>query len=54
MLDQVKDQTETELSTELPLRLHHYAFVVKDQEVNRHFIEDIPGIPLTATWLWTQ
>src|SRR5208337_1144597 len=35
---------------ELPLRVHHHAFAVKDQEVNRHFIEDILGIPLTATW----
>ncbi len=35
---------------QLPLRLHHYAFVIKDQEVNRHFFEDILGIPLVATW----
>jgi glyoxylase I family protein len=35
---------------QLPLRLHHHAFVVKDQEVNRHFIEDVLGIPLVATW----
>ena len=34
----------------LPLRLHHYASVVKDQEVNRQFFEDILGIPLVATW----
>ncbi len=34
----------------LPLRLHHYASVVKDQEVNRQFIEDILGITLVATW----
>ncbi len=33
-----------------PERLHHHAYVVKDQEANRHFIEDILGIPLTATW----
>lgn len=36
--------------TELPLRLHHHAFAVRDQEANRHFIEDILGIPLVATW----
>ena len=36
--------------TTLPKRLHHYAFVVKDQEENRQFWEDIIGIPLTATW----
>lgn len=33
-----------------PERLHHYAFVVKDHEVNRVFIEDVLGIPLVATW----
>jgi glyoxylase I family protein len=33
-----------------PQRLHHYAFVVKDQEINRQFFEDILGIPLVATW----
>jgi glyoxylase I family protein len=32
------------------LRLHHHAYAVKDQEVNRHFVEDILGIPLVATW----
>ncbi len=35
---------------QLPLRLHHYASVVKDQEVNRQFFEDVIGIPLVATW----
>ncbi len=34
---------------ELPARLHHYAFVVRDQEANRHFFEDIIGLPLVAT-----
>jgi glyoxylase I family protein len=33
-----------------PQRLHHHAYVVKDQEKNRQFFEDILGIPLTATW----
>jgi catechol 2,3-dioxygenase-like lactoylglutathione lyase family enzyme len=33
-----------------PSRLHHYAWVTKDQEANRHFLEDILGIPLVATW----
>ena len=36
--------------TELPQRLHHQAYAVKDQETNRKFIEDVLGIPLTATW----
>ena len=34
----------------MPERLHHYAFVIKDQEANRKFWEDIIGIPLCATW----
>ena len=38
------------LLNELPLRLHHNAYVVKDHEANRHFLEDILGIPLVATW----
>lgn len=33
-----------------PMRLHHAARVVKDQEVNRKLVEDVLGIPLTATW----
>src|SRR5262245_15024985 len=36
--------------SQLPLRLHHHAFVVRDQEVNRRFFEDILGLPLVATW----
>ncbi|HTO84471.1 MAG TPA: VOC family protein [Methylomirabilota bacterium] len=35
---------------QLPLRLHHYAYVTKDQEANRRFFEDVLGIPLVATW----
>ena len=38
------------LLQKLPARLHHNAFVVKDQEVNRRFFEDLLGIPLVATW----
>jgi glyoxylase I family protein len=33
-----------------PLRLHHNAFITEDQEVTRHFYEDIIGMPLVATW----
>ena len=36
--------------SQLPLRLHHYAFVVRDQEANRRFFEDVLGLPLVATW----
>lgn len=43
-------QPTTKPLTKLPQRLHHYAFVVKDQEANRKFWEDTLGIPLVATW----
>jgi catechol 2,3-dioxygenase-like lactoylglutathione lyase family enzyme len=33
-----------------PARLHHYAWITRDQEANRRFFEDILGIPLVATW----
>ncbi len=33
-----------------PSRLHHYAFLTKDQEATRAFYEDIIGLPLVATW----
>jgi catechol 2,3-dioxygenase-like lactoylglutathione lyase family enzyme len=41
---------EAVMLKELPLRMHHHAYAVKDQEANRHFIEDVLGIPLVATW----
>jgi len=31
-------------------RLHHNAFVVKDQRATRRFYEDLIGLPLVATW----
>ena len=31
-------------------RMHHHAFVTSDHERNRHFIEDLLGLPLVATW----
>ena len=31
-------------------RLHHHAFVVRDQEVTRRFYEEVVGLPLVATW----
>lgn len=34
----------------LPNRLHHTAYVVKDLARTRHFYEDILGFPLVATW----
>ena len=50
MLDRIETQDQKALLAERPLRLHHHAYAVKDQEVNRHFIEDVLGIPLVATW----
>ncbi|HEX6422043.1 MAG TPA: VOC family protein [Acidimicrobiales bacterium] len=37
-------------SQKLPSRLHHNAFVTKDQEATRAFYEDLIGLPLMATW----
>ncbi|HEY3917639.1 MAG TPA: VOC family protein [Stellaceae bacterium] len=50
MLDQPKSDARPRTLAELPQRLHHHAFVVKDQEINRHFFEDMLGMPLVATW----
>jgi len=44
------DPTRPFLLQHLPIRLHHHAFVVRDHEINRHFFEDILGMPLVATW----
>jgi glyoxylase I family protein len=33
-----------------PSRLHHHAFVVRDQQATRRFYEDVVGLPLVATW----
>ncbi|MFD7511994.1 VOC family protein [Streptomyces sp. NPDC059853] len=38
------------MSTQLPLRLHHYGWTVDDQEANRQFYEEVIGLPLIATW----
>jgi len=34
----------------LPARLHHTAYVTRDQEKTRRFYEDVIGLPLMATW----
>lgn len=47
---QPQAQAEPKPLSEAPERLHHYAFVIKDQEANRRFFEDVLGIPLGATW----
>jgi len=38
------------LLTQLPSRMHHHAFVVRDQAATRRFYEEVLGIPLVATW----
>lgn len=38
------------MSSQLPARLHHTAYVTKDQDATRAFYEDIIGLPLVATW----
>lgn len=40
----------SDLLSELPSRMHHHAFVVRDQEATRQFYEDVLGLPLVATW----
>ena len=37
-------------NAKLPSRLHHTAFVTKDQEKTRQFYEDVIGLPLIAAW----
>jgi catechol 2,3-dioxygenase-like lactoylglutathione lyase family enzyme len=50
MPDKPLADPNAKLLEQLPLRLHHHAYAVKDQEVNRRFMEDVLGIPLVATW----
>ena len=38
------------MSRAVAQRLHHNAYVTKDQEATRAFYEDILGFPLIATW----
>ena len=38
------------MSTPLAQRLHHNAYVTRDQEATRAFYEDLLGLPLLATW----
>jgi glyoxylase I family protein len=37
-------------SQTLPIRLHHNAYVTRDQEKTRRFYEEVIGMPLVATW----
>ena len=43
--------TEYPVEARPPLRLHHNAFVVNDQERTRAFYEGVLGLPLRATWI---
>lgn len=45
-----KQAAASKALAQLPQRLHHYAVVIQDQESNRRFLEDLLGIPLSATW----
>jgi glyoxylase I family protein len=47
---ETRSASQTRLLSRLPERLHHHAYVVKDHEANRRFLEDLLGIPLMATW----
>ena len=38
------------VSNGLPTRLHHNAYVTRDQEKTRKFYEEVIGMPLIATW----
>ena len=49
-IEAVRTAESSALLSQLPSRLHHNAFVVKDHEINRRFFEDLLGIPLAATW----
>lgn len=49
-MDRGEARTDLRPLDRLPLRLHHHAFVVRDQEINRRFFEDVLGMPLVATW----
>jgi glyoxylase I family protein len=46
----IPQRSATPRLAKLPERLHHHAYVVRDQEANRRFLEDVLGIPLVATW----
>lgn len=49
-MTQVQQVPETHPTTRPPIRLHHHAFLTKDQEKTRVFYEEIIGMPLVATW----
>jgi glyoxylase I family protein len=38
------------VSSKLPSRLHHTAYVTRDLDATRRFYEELIGLPLVATW----
>jgi len=46
----MEQPSAAKLGVKTPNRLHHAAWVTRDQEATRHFYEDILGIPLAAAW----
>ncbi|MGH2518559.1 MAG: VOC family protein [Chloroflexota bacterium] len=42
------------LKVKIPNRLHHAAWVTRDQEETRRFYEELIGLPLAATWAETR
>ncbi|WP_445183575.1 VOC family protein [Pseudonocardia sp. Cha107L01] len=49
-MTQVQEVPEVHPTTRPPIRLHHNAFLTRDQEKTRVFYEEIIGMPLVATW----
>ena len=45
-----REKRYMESKSKLPTRLHHTAYVTRDQEKTRQFYEDVIGLPLVATW----
>ncbi len=51
MTNQPHMHANSRILSDLPMRLHHNAYVCANQESTRHFYEDIVGLPLVATWI---
>ena len=49
-MDRTTTNGGTMPKTSIAQRLHHTAYVTKDQEATRAFYEDVLGFPLLATW----
>ena len=49
--DETTGRSSGDNSAPRPQRLHHAAWVTRDQEMTRAFYEDVLGLPLTACWI---